>query len=280
MYRDCHLVAVNMEARHFWPTFRCKIVSFSPPFVAKIGSGCASLVGTTVFSAFKSQCQCQCECLDAVWRARFGCRRWTKQNLHLQIGIYKSLHLRPCRSCRRNLKVPTMLLRPVRSPAKLPSVCSGKKVWPFDPTCALADLLAEFWQLDSKPIFSVPSDVPASVPHSKRSQCCLHTIFDPGFIAAADAKSWTRISQLWKISCHSNDQSVSESGATMARHSFRNETSSLKRWSLYMVRWPLAKHTIEDTTLSKYFSLESTEVFRFCNIQRLLWKYFVPCSMW
>ena len=36
-----------------------------------------------------------------------------------------------------------------------------------------------------------------------------------------------------------------------------------------MVRWPLEKHTVEDTTLSKYFSLESPEVFRFCNIQRL-----------
>ena len=32
---------------------------------------------------------------------------------------------------------------------------------------------------------------------------------------------------------------VSEGGATMERHSFRNKTSNLKRWSLYLVRWPL-----------------------------------------
>ena len=112
---------------------------------------------------------CQCQCLDAVWRARFGRRRWTKRKLHLQIGIYKSLYLRPCWSCRESQKVPTMLLCPARNPANVPIVCSGKKLWPFDPTCALADLPVEFWRLDSKPTSHVPSDVPAGVPHSKTS---------------------------------------------------------------------------------------------------------------
>ena len=65
---------------------------------------------------------------------------------------------------------------------------------------------------------------------------------------------------------------VSEGGASMARHSFWNETSSLKRWFLYMVRWPLAKHTTEDTTLSK--PRKHRYFFRFCNIQGSRLKFY------
>ena len=48
-------------------------------------------------------------------------------------GIYKSLYLRPCRSCRKTPEVPTMLLRAARSPANVPekyvNIPSGKYIY-------------------------------------------------------------------------------------------------------------------------------------------------------
>ena len=171
--------------------------------------------------------------LDAVWRGPFWAQAVNQKRQYLQIRIYKSVHFRPCRSCRKSQKVPTMLFCPVRIPSNARVGCSDRRLWPFDPKCALADLAVELWWPDSTPTCDVPSGVRAIAPHSKTGpQCCLHTILDHGSIAAADAKSWTRIFHWWRMSCHSNDQSVSEGGATIERHSFRNETSSFKRWSL------------------------------------------------
>ena len=45
----------------------------------------------------------------------------------LQIRIYKSLHFRQCRSCRKSQKVPTMLFCPVRIPSNARVACSDRR---------------------------------------------------------------------------------------------------------------------------------------------------------
>ena len=91
--------------------------------------------------------------------------------------LYKSFHSRPCRSCRRSRKVPTLLLCHRRIPANVLIVCNDRKLRPFDPTHALADLPVEIWRLDSKPMSYAPTDVLANVPHSKTSPIAAHIRF-------------------------------------------------------------------------------------------------------
>ena len=62
---NCVPAAVNMQPNLFWPTFRCKMVSFSPLSVARNGGGCASFVSTAVFSAFTESINC-----PNSWRER------------------------------------------------------------------------------------------------------------------------------------------------------------------------------------------------------------------
>ncbi len=86
-----------------------------------------------------------------------------------QKNIYKSLHFRPCRSCRMTQKVPTMLPCPWRIPANVLIPCTDKMLRPYDLTYVLAALPVEIWCLDSKPgpYRDVPNDVQASAPHRK-----------------------------------------------------------------------------------------------------------------
>ena len=73
----------------------------------------------------------------------FWAQAVNQKRQYLQIRIYKSLHLRPCRSCRKSQKVPTMFFCPVRIPSNAGAVCSDRRLRPFDPKCALADLAVE-----------------------------------------------------------------------------------------------------------------------------------------
>ena len=73
----------------------------------------------------------------------FRAQAVNQKRQYLQIRIYKSLHFRPCRSCRRSQKVPTMFFCPVRIPSNARVVCSDRRLRPFDPKCALADLAVE-----------------------------------------------------------------------------------------------------------------------------------------
>ena len=47
----------------------------------------------------------------------FWAQAVNQKRQYLQIRIYKSLHFRPCRSCRKSQKVPTMLFCPARIPS-------------------------------------------------------------------------------------------------------------------------------------------------------------------
>ena len=107
----------------------------------------------------------------------FGRRRVNQKRQYLQIRIYKSLHFRPCKSCRKSQKVPTMLFCPVRIPSNARVVCSDRRLWPFDPKCALADLAVELWWPDSTPTCDVPSGVRAIAPHSKTGPNVAYTRF-------------------------------------------------------------------------------------------------------
>ena len=55
---NCVPAAFDMQPNHFWPIFRCKIVSFSLLSIAKHGGVCASFISTTAFSAFNSKLTC------------------------------------------------------------------------------------------------------------------------------------------------------------------------------------------------------------------------------
>ena len=185
-----------------------------------------------------------------------------------------------CRRC-TSQRVPTMLLSPVRNPASVPSLCDDRRQRPHDPTYVLADPPVEIRWLDSKPKLFAPSDVQASVPHSNRGPNAVYIRFLFFFLtAAADVKSWTRLFQLWSPSCHSNDRSVSEGGATMERHSFRNETSRLTKWSLYTcilaifvydcdgVPWP--QHPLSQVLLVVALNIWNFSIAPNCNRQQLM----------
>ena len=73
----------------------------------------------------------------------FWAQAVNQKRQYLQIRIYKSLHFRPCRSCRKSQKVPTMFFCPARILSNARIVCSDRKLRPFDPKCALADLPVE-----------------------------------------------------------------------------------------------------------------------------------------
>lgn len=131
----------------------------------------------------------------------FWAQAVNQDRLYLQICIYKSLHGRPCRSCRTSQIVPTMLLCPARIPSNVPTLFGNRNLRSYDPTHALADLPVEIWRLDSMPISQIPSDVLASVPHNKTGP-------------SATWKFRIQIFQLWTIACHSNDQSVCKRGVS------------------------------------------------------------------
>ena len=107
----------------------------------------------------------------------FWAQAVNQKRQYLQIRIYKSLHFRPCRSCKKSQKVPTMLFCPVRIPSNAQGVCSDRKLWLFDPKCALADLAVELWWPDSTPTCDVPSGVRAIAPHSKTGPNVAYTRF-------------------------------------------------------------------------------------------------------
>ena len=164
------------------------------------------------------QCQCQCQCLDAVWRACSGGRRWTKRKLHLQIDIYKTLHLGPCRSCRKNQKVPTMLLRPVRSPAnryhqwnvgpvKMPCYRRGQSIWnqikSIKPSKKKIQMIA---QVPAERVFKI---------FSKVRLLQLPVVIDPQVLLVQHpwkwdivewySKCWSiRLCHTWRFVCHSH----------------------------------------------------------------------------
>ena len=153
-------------------------------------------------------CQCQCQCLDAVWRTRFGHRRWTKTDY-----IYKSVFTNRFTVGHAEVVeqvkiVPTMLLCPVRIPSNVPTLFGNRNLRSYDPTHALADLPVEIWRLDSMPISQIPSDVLASVPHNKTGPSAVYIRFLPTW------KFRIQIFQLWTIACHSNDQSVCKRGVS------------------------------------------------------------------
>ena len=58
----------------------------------------------------------------------FWAQAVNQKRQYLQIRIYKSLHFRPCRSCRKSQKVPTMLFCPVRIPSNARVVCSDRRL--------------------------------------------------------------------------------------------------------------------------------------------------------
>ena len=107
----------------------------------------------------------------------FWAQAVNQKRQYLHIRIYKSLHCRQCRSCRKSRKVPTMLFCPVRIPSNARVVCSDRRLWPFDPKCALADLAVELWWPDSTPTCDVPSGVRAIAPHSKTGSNVAYTRF-------------------------------------------------------------------------------------------------------
>ena len=58
----------------------------------------------------------------------FWAQAVNQKRQNVQIRIYKSLHFRPCRSCRKSQKVPTMLFCPVRIPSNARVVCSDRRL--------------------------------------------------------------------------------------------------------------------------------------------------------
>ena len=58
----------------------------------------------------------------------FWAQAVNQKRQYLQIRIYKSLHFRQCRSCRKSQKVPTMLFCPVRIPSNARVVCSDRRL--------------------------------------------------------------------------------------------------------------------------------------------------------
>ena len=58
----------------------------------------------------------------------FWAQAVNQKRQYLQIRIYKSLHFRPCRSCRKSQKVPTMFFCPVRIPSNARVVCSDRRL--------------------------------------------------------------------------------------------------------------------------------------------------------
>ena len=53
----------------------------------------------------------------------FRAQAVNQKRQYLQIRIYKSLHFRPCKSCRKSQKVPTMFFCPVRIPSNAQFGC-------------------------------------------------------------------------------------------------------------------------------------------------------------
>ena len=58
----------------------------------------------------------------------FWAQAVNRKRQYLQIRIYKSLHFRQCRSCRKSQKVPTMFFCPVRIPSNARVVCSDRRL--------------------------------------------------------------------------------------------------------------------------------------------------------
>ena len=82
----------------------------------------------------------------------------------------------------------------------------------------------------------------------------------------------TRAFQSCKISCQGRGRSVSASGPTTFRSSFRNTTSTLLRSFLKIARCPAAKQATGVITVSKYRSLVANDTCRSVRIHRFAWN--------
>ena len=119
-----------------------------------------------------------------------------------------------------------MLLRPVRIPANVPATKScdlliPHMLWPT--------YLSSFDGWIPSQYLAYPAmfrQMCHILPHSKAVPNAAFIRFLTRVVS--QLQTWNlqpKHSNYWKISCHSNDQSVSEGGAMMERHIFRNNTS-------------------------------------------------------